>query len=130
MAYVTVPKDLSKVKSKVAFNLTKRQIICFGLAIAIGVPFYLLTKDALTTSVSGICMVLFMLPFFFLAMFEKDGLPFEKILSNYIRFLMTPQIRTYKTTNLYRQLSELPDTNHKEVRTVERKKRRKNRRKK
>lgn len=26
MAYVPVPKDLSKIKTKVAFNLTKRQI--------------------------------------------------------------------------------------------------------
>ena len=25
MAYVTVPKDLTKIKSKVMFNLTKRQ---------------------------------------------------------------------------------------------------------
>ena len=32
MAYVPVPKDLSKVKTKVALNLTKRQIICFSLA--------------------------------------------------------------------------------------------------
>ena len=29
MAYVPVPKDLTKVKTKVAFNLTKRQLICF-----------------------------------------------------------------------------------------------------
>ena len=27
MAYVPVPKDLSKIKTKVAFNLTKRQIV-------------------------------------------------------------------------------------------------------
>ena len=26
MAYVSVPKDLTKVKNKVAFNLTKRQL--------------------------------------------------------------------------------------------------------
>ena len=26
MAYVPVPKDLTKVKTKVAFNLTKRQL--------------------------------------------------------------------------------------------------------
>ena len=26
MAYVTVPKDLTKIKSKVMFNLTKRQL--------------------------------------------------------------------------------------------------------
>lgn len=29
MAYVNVPKDLTKIKSKVLFNLTKRQLICF-----------------------------------------------------------------------------------------------------
>ena len=29
MPYVPVPKDLTKVKTKVAFNLTKRQLICF-----------------------------------------------------------------------------------------------------
>ncbi len=29
MAYVPVPKDLTKVKTKVMFNLTKRQLICF-----------------------------------------------------------------------------------------------------
>ena len=36
MAYVPVPKDLSKIKTKVAFNLTKRQIICFAAALAMG----------------------------------------------------------------------------------------------
>ena len=30
MPYVTVPKDVTKVKTKVLFNLTKRQLICFG----------------------------------------------------------------------------------------------------
>ena len=36
MAYVPVPKDLSKVKTKVAFNLTKRQIVCFAVALLLG----------------------------------------------------------------------------------------------
>ena len=30
MAYVPVPKDLNAVKTKVLFNLTKRQLICFA----------------------------------------------------------------------------------------------------
>ena len=30
VAYVPVPKDLTKIKTKVAFNLTKRQLVCFG----------------------------------------------------------------------------------------------------
>ena len=107
MAFVSVPKDLSKVKSKVAFNLTQRQLICFGTAAAVGIPFYILTKDTLGTSTSGIFMVLIMLPFFFLAMYEKDGLPFEKILGNFILFLLHEQVRTYHTENIYRQMEEL-----------------------
>lgn len=38
MPYVTVPKDLTKVKSKALFNLTKRQLICFSLGLLIGIP--------------------------------------------------------------------------------------------
>lgn len=40
MAYVPVPKDLTKVKTKVAFNLTKRQLVCFGGGALIGVPLF------------------------------------------------------------------------------------------
>ena len=39
MAYVPVPKDLTKVKTKVALNLTKRQLIFFSLAAVVGIPF-------------------------------------------------------------------------------------------
>ena len=38
MPYVPVPKDLTKVKTKLAFNLTKRQLICFSLAALVGLP--------------------------------------------------------------------------------------------
>ena len=70
---VAVPKDLSGIKTKVAMNLTKRQIICFGSAVALGVPFYMLTKGVLGTEIAAVLMVAVMLPFFFLAMYEKDG---------------------------------------------------------
>ena len=39
-AYISVPRDFSKVKSKVAFNLTARQLICFGAAAVVGVPLF------------------------------------------------------------------------------------------
>ena len=32
MAYVPVPNDLSRIKTKLAFNLTKRQLICFSIS--------------------------------------------------------------------------------------------------
>ena len=62
MAYVTVPKDLTKIKSKVMFNLTKRQLLCFGAAVAIGLPLFFLTKDSAGTTTAALCMVLAMLP--------------------------------------------------------------------
>ncbi len=102
MPYVPVPKDLTTVKTKVAFNLTKRQLICFGLAAAIAVPTYFLTRGALGTSGAVMTLVIAALPFFFLAMYEKDGQPAEKILRNYIRSrFLTPRVRPYKTNNMY-----------------------------
>ena len=46
MAYVTVPKDLSKIKTKVFFGLTKRQLICFTPAVLLGVPLFFLLKES------------------------------------------------------------------------------------
>ena len=45
MAYVNVPKDLSKVKSKVMLNLTKRQLLCIGGGALVGVPLFFLLKE-------------------------------------------------------------------------------------
>lgn len=50
MAYVTIPKDLTKVKSKVMFGLTKRQLICFGAAALIGVPLFFLLKSVINST--------------------------------------------------------------------------------
>ena len=102
MAYVSVPKDLTKVKSKVMFNLTKRQVVCLGIAAALGLPFYFLTKGYIGTSNAATGMVLLMLPAFFFAMYEKDGLPFEKLLMNMLSVkLFRPAIRRYEVENLY-----------------------------
>ncbi len=102
MAYVQVPKDLTKVKTKVMFNLTKRQLVCFGCGGAIGVLFYMLTKNTLGTTMAASIMIVLVLPFFMLAIYEKDGRPLEKVLMNVIRtkFLL-PGIRPYKTENMY-----------------------------
>jgi hypothetical protein len=46
-------------------NFTKRQVICFGAAAVVGVPFYLLTRKVIGTDVAALMMVAVMLPFFF-----------------------------------------------------------------
>ena len=107
MAYVPVPKDLSKIKTKLAFNLTKRQLICFSAAASVGLPTYVLTRGDLGNSAAMLLMIGLMLPFFFFAMYEKDGLPLEKVLKNIIRTcFLYPLVRPYKTENFYALLSE------------------------
>ena len=102
MAYVSVPKDLSTVKTKVVLNLTKRQLICFSAALAVGLPLFFLTKDSVGTSASSLLMIFSMLPLFMFALYEKHGQPLEVILKHYIevRFL-NPKQRPYKTENFY-----------------------------
>ena len=102
MPYVNVPNDLSKIKTKIAFNLTRRQLICFGGAAAVGIPVYLLTRHALGGTGAMFLMIALMLPAFFMAMYERDGLSFEKVARNIIRAKFTrPGIRPYKTQNIY-----------------------------
>ena len=62
MAYVNVPKDLTKVKTKVLFNLTKRQLICFGCGALIGVPLFFLLKGSIGTSPAAMVMMVVMIP--------------------------------------------------------------------
>ena len=118
---VQVPKDLSGIKTKVALNLTKRQIICFSGAAVAGIPLYFLTKGLIGTSAASLLMMGAMLPFFFFAMYEKNGFPAEKILYFMLRQkILTPGIRPYRSENLYKQLEE-KEKLRREVRYLEEK---------
>ena len=101
MAYVKVPKDLSKVKTKVALNLTKRQLIGFSIAGLLGFPVYMLCKNFLSTDISMILMSIVVLPILFATLYEKDNLPFEKHLAYIVRFYKAEKIRIYKMESIY-----------------------------
>ncbi len=101
-AYIPVPRDLTRVKSKVFFNLTKRQLLCFGAAALIGVPVFFLLKTSGNVSLAVLGMMIVMLPLFFLAMYEKDGLPLEVIAKHFIESkFIRPKERPYQTNNYY-----------------------------
>ena len=102
MAYVPVPKDLSKVKTKVAFNLTKRQLVCFAAALGVGLPLFFLLKDSAGTSLAAMAMIVVMLPCFMVAMYEKHGQPLEVVIRNIVQTkFIRPKERPYQTENLY-----------------------------
>lgn len=104
-SYIPVPRDLTKVKSKVAFNLTKRQLICFVIATAIGVPTFFLLKKIGDSTFAAMGMMIVMMPLFFFAMYEKNGQPLEVFLHHFIQAtFIRPKIRPYKTDNYYAAL--------------------------
>lgn len=128
MRFVTVYKDLNRVHPKVAFNLTKRQLIYFGLAGAAGLPFYWYTRAALGNDAALLLMMLLCAPFLFAAIYRspKTGEPFEKIMLHVLRAkLVYPQTRPFKSENIYaavqRQISEERERKHL-VQTKQRKK--------
>lgn len=104
-SYIPVPRDLTKVKSKVAFNLTKRQLICFCIAAAIGVPTFFRLKNIGDSTFAAMGMMIVMMPLFFFAMYEKNGQPLEVFLHHFIQAtFIRPKIRPYKTDNYYAAL--------------------------
>ena len=118
MAYVPVPKDLSAVKTKVMFNLTKRQLICFAAGAVVAIPLFFLCKTGMNTSAASLVMVLALMPFMLLAMYEKNGQPLEKIARNFIMVcFLRPKVRPYRTNNFYSVL-ERQDKLDKEVYSI------------
>ena len=110
-AYISVPRDFSKVKSKVAFNLTARQLICFGAAAVVGVPLFFVLRDTAGNSGATLGMMAVMLPMFFLAMYQKHGQPAEKNFcgTTFRRALVRPKVRPYKNRNYYALLMKGDD---------------------
>ena len=101
-AYIPVPRDLTRVKTKAFFNLTKRQLVCFGSAALIGVPLFFWIKSMGNVSLATLVMIIAMLPLFFLAMYEKDGQPLEVIAGHFIQAkFIRPKIRPFRTDNYY-----------------------------
>ena len=110
MPFVPVPKDLTKVKTKVAFNLTKRQLVTFGLGGLVGIPAYLFTRGSIGNESAALLLIGLMLPFFAFGIYEKDGQPLEKVLKNFVNVtFLRPPGRPYRTNNGYAALMRQAD---------------------
>lgn len=117
-SYISVPRDLTKVKNKVIFNLTKRQLICFSIAATVGIPSFFLIKNVTEVNTAVMWMMVIMMPFFFFAMYEKNGQPLEVVIHQMIQVIfIKPKERPYKTDNYYSALIRLAET-EKEVEKI------------
>lgn len=104
-------------------GLTKRQVICFGSGLLVGVPLFFLLRRFMVASVAALIMVVVMMPFFLFALVEKNGEPLEALIGHFIesRF-KRPKYRPYQTNNYYDAL-ERQTTVKKEVKAIVRGKR-------
>ena len=116
--YVKVPRDLSLVKTKVLFRLTKRQLICFSIAALIGLPVFFCLKKAGNPTLAMLGMMAVMLPMFLLAMYERNGQPLEVWMKQFITAtFIRPKVRIYRTSNDYQTILKMADA-QKEVRKI------------
>ena len=123
MAYVPIPKDLKKVKTKVAFNLTKRQLIGFTIAGMIGIPIYLFMRKVVPNDIAVIFLIVSTLPIFFIALFEKDGLSFEKYFKYiYLHKFYQPQKRVRKEVYFERKKKDATNKTHPKRQGIEKSK--------
>ena len=122
MKQVQTPKDLNHVKTRMALGLTKRQLICFAIAGCVGFPLYIALHKALPADLSALVMMMVVFPVFFLAMYEKDGKPPEKLLYDiYKQRFRSKGIRRYRSENFYEKLEDREKV-RKEIERLEAKK--------
>mgnify|MGYP000744916323 CR=1 FL=1 len=87
------------------FGLTQRQLIFFALAALVAVPTYFLTRNSLGNDIALILLIATALPFFFFALYEKNGQHRKRCLKNYFRVrFLTQQARPYRTENRFAAL--------------------------
>ena len=119
-AYISVPRDLTRVKSKILFGLTKRQIVCFGTGALIGVPVYFFVRAAGNLSLAALAMIVVMLPFFFFGLYERNGQPPEVVARHFYQArFVRPKVRPYRTNNYYAALIRQADAQEEVTRIVQ-----------
>lgn len=99
--YVKIPKDLNDIKEKFIMGFTKRQVICFGIGLVIGLPVFFLTRTALGMSGAIFAMGACAAPAILCGLFKKNGVFLEKQVKFIFEYFTRPRKRYYKTTNIY-----------------------------
>lgn len=95
---VSIPKELKSIKSKLFLGLTKRQLMGFTIALALGLPvFFLLKSFSVDVALYGLFFTA--CPAIFATIFTKDGMPAETWIKLYVEYkYLNPQKRYFKAS--------------------------------
>ena len=99
--YVQIPKDLNDIKEKVIMGFTKRQVICFGIGLAVGAPVFFLTKNSLGMSGAVFAMGAVSAPAILCGLYKKNGVFLEKQVKYMFEYFKRPRKRYYRTINIF-----------------------------
>lgn len=91
--FVSIPRDIKKIKPKIAFHLTKRQLIGFPIAGMIGYYSYHILMKYVGQDIAMLGIFLFTFPIFYITLIEKDGLPFERYFYYILIYKIQPKKR-------------------------------------
>lgn len=103
--YVSIPKDLNDIKEKFVMGFTKRQVICFGIGLAVGVPVFFLTRTALGMNGAIFAMGACAAPAILCGLYRKNGIFLEKQAKYMREYFTRPRKRYYRTTNIFECIS-------------------------
>lgn len=99
--FIDVQKDFSNINTKFLLGLTKRQVICFGIGIALGAPAFFISKQFLSITGAAFVMAFFAAPPIACGLYKRNGVFLEQKAKMFIRFLKKPKKRIYKEVNTY-----------------------------
>ena len=106
MIEVKIPKEVREYEEKWLVGMTKRQLLGCLLAIVIDIPLYITLKNYIGSELAGWTAILAAVPFALLGFYKHEGLPFEKLLINIIKFHQISQRRIYRAENIYSLIKE------------------------
>ena len=121
--YVPIPKDLNDIKEKFIMGFTKRQVICFGIGLALGAPVFFAARNFVGMSTAIMAMGIVAAPAILCGLYRKNGIFLEKQAKFMREYFTRPRKRYYKTTNIFYAVERQIEYNRikKKLRDAERK---------
>jgi hypothetical protein len=99
--YVQIPKDLNDIKEKFIMGLTKRQVVCFAIGLALGAPVFFVARNYVGMSTAIMAMGIVAAPAILCGLYRKNGIFLEKQAKFMREYFARPRKRYYKTTNIF-----------------------------
>jgi len=94
---VRIPKEITEYQEKLLFGLSIRQLICFAIAIILGVATYYFGSMFLGSDFASYLVIVEAIPVFAIGFVRKNGFTFEKYAALMFRHKFGTHKRYYKT---------------------------------